>query len=64
VKSGRGILPRMTTGDWFFWAIVVCAGFSILWLWLIEQFVPIWVGIVIGACLGFVTFKYGPRVEE
>ena len=58
------VLPRMTTGDWIFWSIVVSVGIFLLWLWLIEQFVPLWVGGIVAAVLGIVTFKYGPRVEE
>ena len=58
------MLPRMTWGNWLFWGIMAFVGISLLWIGLLELFVPLWVGELI-ALLVFILFvKYGPRLEE
>ena len=58
------MLPRMTWGNWLFWGILAFVGIIFLWLGLLEQFLPLWLGAVIGCIVFLVLFKYGPRVRE
>jgi predicted small integral membrane protein len=57
------MLPRMTMGDWLFWAIIVWIGVHLVWLGLFTNS-PVWIGTIIATVLGFVTFRYGPRPKE
>jgi predicted small integral membrane protein len=57
------MLPRMTTGDWLFWAIIVWIGVHLLWLGFLPESL-VWIGTIIATVLGFLTFKYGPRPKE
>jgi len=54
----------MAWGDRLFWGIVILIGILFLWLGLLEKFVPIWVGVVLGFFALFVMLKYGPRPKE
>ena len=58
------MLPRMTPGTWFFMAIMVWIGFNFIWLGLVENYVPMWVGAIIATVLAIATFIYGPRPLE
>jgi len=60
------MLPRLTGGAWVFVTFLVWIGVNLIWIGLIEKYVPAWVGAVIATILAFLTFKYGPRprVEE
>ena len=58
------MVPRMTPGTWFFMAIMVWIGFNFVWLGLVEQYIPMWVGAIIATLLAIATFKYGPRPLE
>ncbi len=58
------MLPRMTTGNWIFWGIMAWIGVNLLWLGLIEKFVPQYVGAVIATIVAFVLIKFGPRPYE
>ena len=58
------MLPRMTAGNWFFWAVMVWIGINFVWLRFGERFVPQWVGAIIAAAIAMVLFKYGPRPKE
>ena len=58
------MLPRMTTGNWFFWAIMLWIGFNFLWLKFFEPFVTQWVGAVIATLLAMALLRYGPRPKE
>jgi len=64
MKPIKKILPRMTRGDWIFWAVIAWLGFNLIWLGLLDGIAPLWVGWIIGFLIGFVIFKYGPRVGE
>ncbi|MBW2058316.1 MAG: hypothetical protein JRH07_11480 [Deltaproteobacteria bacterium] len=58
------MLPRMTMGNWLFWAVMAWIGFNLLWLRFVERFVPQLVGAIIATFIAMVLFKYGPRPEE
>jgi predicted small integral membrane protein len=57
-------LPEMTSGNWFFWGVLTFIGINFLWLGLLEQFLPLWLGAVIGFIVFLLLFIYGPRVRE
>ncbi len=58
------MLPRMTPGTWFFWAVMAFIGFNLIWLKLVERFIPQWVGLIIAIFIALAIFKYGPREKE
>ncbi len=58
------ILPRMARGEWLVWGIFAFIGTIFLWLGLLERFVPLWVGAIIGVIAFIAIFKYGPRIKE
>jgi len=60
VEVNSIMLPRMTTGNWVFWGIIVWIGVMFIWLGLVP-FLPAWIGAIIATVLAFVTFKFGPR---
>ena len=41
------MLPRMTTGNWLFWAVMAWIGINLIWLRFAERFMPQWVGAII-----------------
>ena len=57
------MLPRMTMGNWLFWAIIVWIGVHFIWMGLFPQ-LPVWIGTIIATAIAFVTFKFGPRPKE
>jgi hypothetical protein len=57
-------LPRMTWGNWLFWGILVFVGINFLWLGLLEQYIPQWVGALIGLIAFLGLLIYGPREKE
>ena len=62
------MIPRMSTGNWIFWAIMAFLGLNLFWLGVIEKYVTQWVGFIIALLIAFAIIKYGPReldaVEE
>lgn len=58
------MLPRMSMGNWLFWSILFFIGFNLLWLGLVESFVPQWAGAIIALLISLALFKYGPREKE
>jgi hypothetical protein len=54
----------MTWGNWLFWGIMAFIGVNLLWIGLLELFIPLWVGLLIGLIVFIVLLKYGPRLEE
>lgn len=54
-------IVRMTWGNWLFWGILVFVGINFLWLGLLEEFVPLWVGTVVGFIIFLAMLIYGPR---
>lgn len=58
------MIPRMSKGNWIFWASMVFIGFNLIWLGLVERFVPQWVGTIIGLFIFLAIVKYGPREKE
>ena len=57
------MVPRMTTGNWIFWAIIVWIGANLIWIGALPKSPP-WIGAIIATILGFLTFKFGPRPKE
>lgn len=55
------LLPRMTWGNWLFWGILVFVGINFLWLGLLEDYIPLWVGTVVGFIIFLAMLIYGPR---
>jgi len=60
----KKILPPMSRGNWIFWSIIVFIGFNLLWLGVVEAYVPQWVGTAIGLIVSVTLFRYGPREGE
>lgn len=60
------LLPRMTWGNWLFWGILVFLGIIFLWLGLLEDYIPLWVGAAIAFIAFLALLVFGPRekVEE
>ena len=58
------MLPRMTAGNWFFWAVMVWIGINLVWLKLAERFLPQWMGAIIATVVAMALLKYGPRPKE
>ena len=58
------MLPRMTWGNWLFWGIMAFIGVILLWLGILERFIPLWIGAVLAFVLFLALFKYGPRPRE
>jgi glycerol uptake facilitator-like aquaporin len=58
------MLPQLTTGNWFFWSIMVWIGFNLFWLRFVESVVPQWVGAVVATLIALALFKYGPRPRD
>ncbi len=58
------ILPQMTLGDRITWGIFSFIGTIFLWLGLLEEYVPLWVGAIVGVIIFIAIFKYGPPVKE
>lgn len=51
----------MTWGNWLFWGILVFVGINFLWLGLLEDYIPLWVGTVVGFIIFLAMLIYGPR---
>lgn len=58
------MLPRMSTGNWLFWAILVWVGVNLIWIPLLMEYIPQWVGAIVATILAAAVFKYGPRPRE
>lgn len=58
------MLPRMTVGNWLFWASMVWIGINFVWLRFAERFVPQWIGAMIATVVAMALLKYGPRPKE
>jgi hypothetical protein len=58
------MLPRLTTGNWLFWSIMLWIGFNLFWLRFVESVVPQWVGAVAATLIALALFKYGPRPSD
>ena len=57
-------IVRMTWGNWLFWGILAFVGINFLWLGFLEEFVPLWVGTVVGFIIFLAMLIYGPREKE
>jgi len=58
------MLPRLTTGNWLFWSIMLWIGFNLFWLRFVESVVPQWVGAIVATLIALALFKYGPRPND
>ena len=58
------MLPRMTWGNWLFWGIMAFVGIVLLWVGVLELFVPLWVGVILAVIVFIVLIVYGPREEK
>lgn len=58
------MLPRMTKGNWVFWAVMVWIGINFIWLKFFEKFVTQWVGVAIATVAAALLIKFGPLPEE
>ena len=57
------MMPRMTAGNWLFWAILIWIGVNLLWLAILPESLA-WIGAIIATIAAVVAFKYGPRPKE
>lgn len=57
-------LPRMTWGNWLFWAILAFFGINFLWLGWLELYLPQWIGALVGFAAFLALLIYGPREKE
>ncbi|MCP4400770.1 MAG: hypothetical protein GY801_26145 [bacterium] len=51
----------MTVGNRVFWGIMLFLGAHFLWLGLIEEYLPLWVGTIVGVAALVWMIAYGPR---
>lgn len=58
------MLPRMTTGNWIFWGVMGFIGVNLLWLGLLEKYVPQWIGAIAGGLVFLLSIVLGPRPRE
>jgi len=58
------MIPRMSKGNWIFWAVMAFIGFNLIWLGLVERFIPQWVGLIVALPIALAIVKYGPRERE
>lgn len=58
------LLPRMTWGNWLFWGILAFVGVNFFWIGVLETFIPLWVGTIVGFIIFIVLVFYGPREKE
>lgn len=56
----------MEFGDRLFWGIMVFIGINLFWLGMLEDYLPMWVGAIVGiiALLAIIRFVPRPRTEE
>ena len=56
----------MEFGDRLFWGIMVFIGINLIWLGLLEDILPMWVGAIVGIIGLFATIKYvlRPKTDE
>ena len=57
------MLPRMTWGNWLFWGIMAFVGIMLLWLGVLELFIPLWVGAIIALIVFIALLAWGPREQ-
>ncbi len=58
------MIPRMSKGNWIFWAVMAFIGFNLIWLGLVERFIPQWVGLIVALSIALAIVKNGPRERE
>jgi len=56
----------MEFGDRLFWGIMIFIGINLFWLGVLQKFVPIWVGTIIGilAAVAFIIYCPRPKTKE
>jgi len=58
------MLPRMTWGNCLFWGIMAFVGIVLLWVGVLELFIPLWVGAIVALIVFIVLLAWGPREQE
>lgn len=58
------MLPKMTTGNWIFWGVMVWLGVNFLWLGLLESYIPQYVGAIVATLAAAAVIRYGPRPDS
>ena len=58
------MFPRMTWGNWLFWGIMAFVGIILLWLGVLELFIPLRVGAIVALIVFVVLLAWGPREQE
>jgi hypothetical protein len=54
----------MTWGNWLFWGIMTFVGIMLLWLGVLELFIPLWVGALVALAVFIFLVVWGPREQE
>lgn len=56
----------MEFGDRLFWGIMVFIGINLFWLGALEDYLPMWVGAIVGiiALLSVIKFVPRPKMDE
>ena len=58
------MIPRMTTGNWIFWGIMGFIGVNLIWIGLVERYLPQWIGATLGVAVLVLCIVIGPRPRE
>ena len=58
------MLPRMTWGNWLFWGIMAFVGIFLLWVGVLELFIPLWVGAIVALIVFIALLAWGPREQQ
>lgn len=51
----------MEFGDRLFWAIMIFIGITLFWVGVLETFIPLWTGAILGAVAGVAFINFGPH---
>jgi len=55
----------MELGDRIFWGVIFFIGVILIWLGVLEKFIPLWVGVIVGIFVFLAFLMYGLRpIEE
>ena len=54
----------MKTADRVVWGCILFISVIFLWLGWLEQFIPLWVGTIVGILALLIMVIYGPRPKE
>lgn len=54
----------MEFGDRLFWGIMVFIGINLFWLGMLEEYLPMWVGCIVGIAALLAVIKFVPRPKQ